>query len=86
MFMRDTLIPVSYDNDRPTVLASDLHKFLGVETRYNDWFSRMCEYGFTEGQDYYSFLSNRSDGLPGRQKRDAQLTIDMAKEICMVAV
>lgn len=81
--MKD-LIPISYDSDRPTVLASDLHDFLEIETRYNDWFPRMCEYGFTEGQDYYSFLSNRSDGLPGRQKRDAQLTIDMAKEICMI--
>lgn len=81
--MKD-LIPISYDNDRPTVLASDLHDFLEVQTAFKDWFPRMCEYGFTDGQDYCSFLSVRSDGLPGRQKRDAQLTIDMAKEICMI--
>lgn len=81
--MKD-LIPISYDNDRPTVLASDLHDFLEVQTAFKDWFPRMCEYGFTENQDYCSFLSVRSDGLPGRQKRDAQLTIDMAKEICMI--
>ena len=26
------LIPISYENDRPTVLARDLHSFLEVET------------------------------------------------------
>ena len=81
--MKD-LIPINYDSDRPTVLASNLHDFLEVQTAFKDWFPRMCEYGFTDGQDYCSFLSVRSDGLPGRQKRDAQLTIDMAKEICML--
>ena len=45
---------------------------------------QMCEYGFWEGIDYYSFLSNRSDGRPGKPKQDAQLTISMAKEICML--
>lgn len=82
--MSTEMIKVSYENDRPTVLASDLHDFLEVQTAFKDWFPRMCEYGFTDGQDYCSFLSVRSDGLPGRQKRDAQLTIEMAKEICML--
>jgi anti-repressor protein len=78
------LIQVNYDNDRPTVLARDLHEFLEVKTAFKDWFPRMCEYGFSEGIDYCSFLSNRSDGLPGKPKQDAQLTIEMAKEICML--
>ena len=82
--MSTEMIKVSYENDRPTVLASDLHDFLEVQTAFKDWFPRMCDYGFTDGQDYCSFLSVRSDGLPGRQKRDAQLTIEMAKEICML--
>lgn len=78
------LIKVTYDNDRPAVSARDLHDFLEVGARYNDWFPRMCEYGFTEGEDYYSFLSNRVDGLSGKPRQDAVLTIDMAKEICMI--
>ena len=82
--MSTEMIKVSYENDQPTVLASDLHDFLEVQTAFKDWFPRMCEYGFTDGQDYCSFLSVRSDGLPGRQKRDAQLSIEMAKEICML--
>lgn len=80
-----TLIPVSYDNpERPTVSGRELHEFLEVTTRYNDWFNRMTEYGFTEGEDYYSFLSNRSDGLAGKPRTDHQLTIQMAKELCMI--
>lgn len=51
------LIKVNYDSDRPTVSGRELHEFLEVNTRYNDWFSRMTEYGFSEGADFYSFLS-----------------------------
>lgn len=80
-----SLISVSYDNpERPTVSGRELHEFLEVTTRYNDWFNRMTEYGFTEGEDYYSFLSNRSDGLAGKPRTDHQLTIPMAKELCMI--
>lgn len=75
------LIQVNYDNDRPTVLARDLHEFLEVKTAFKDWFPRMCEYGFSEGTDFSSFLSESSGGRPAQ---DAQLTIEMAKEICMM--
>lgn len=76
------LIKINYDNDRQTVGGRMLHGFLGVETRYNDWFARMVEYGFTEGIDFYSFLSKTQEG--GRPSTDHQLTIEMAKEICML--
>lgn len=75
------LIRIDYQSDRPTVLASDLHNFLEVETPMNKWFPRMCEYGFTEGQDFQTFLSESTGGRPAQ---DAQLTIDMAKELCMI--
>lgn len=79
------LIKVDYENsERPTVLGRDLHDALGINTKYADWFPRMCEYGFSEGTDYCSFLRNRSDGLPGRGLTDHQITIEMAKEICMI--
>ncbi len=74
------IIRVNYDRERPTVLGRELHDMLGVETRYNDWFRRMCEYGFTENVDFYSILSKTS----GRPSTDHQLTIPMAKEICML--
>lgn len=75
------LIKIIYDNDRPTVSARELHEFLEVKTAYKDWFPRMCEYGFSEGIDFCSFLSESTGGRPAQ---DAQLTIDMAKEICML--
>lgn len=78
------LITVNYDNEQPTVSARELHEFLEVETPFNKWFPRMCEYGFEEGESYRTFLSNRSDGLPGKPRQDAEITLDMAKELCML--
>lgn len=79
------LIKITYDNDRPTVSARELHEFLEVETPYHKWFPRMCEYGFTENQDFSvtDIFVHNSAGGPQSMK-DAQLTIDMAKEICML--
>lgn len=78
------MINVNYNSEQPTVLGRDLHKALEVKTAYKDWFPRMCEYGFAEGADYSSFLSDRSDGRAGKPRTDHQLTIPMAKEICMI--
>lgn len=76
------LIKINYETaDCPTVMGRELHEALGVETRYNDWFKRMCEYGFNENEDFYSFLSKTPEG--GRPSTDHQLTIPMAKEIIM---
>jgi anti-repressor protein len=78
------LIRIDYGHENPTVSGRELHAALKIETRYNDWFPRMCAYGFLEGKDYYSFLSNRSDGLPGKQATDHTLSIPMAKELCIL--
>lgn len=78
----DELIRINFDSDCPTVSGRELHAALGIETRYNDWFKRMCDYGFDEGTDFYSFLSKTSEG--GRPATDHQLTIDMAKQLCMI--
>ena len=75
------IINITMNNDRPTVSARELHEFLEVRTAFKDWFPRMCEYGFTEGTDFCSFLSESTGGRPAQ---DAQLTIEMAKELCMI--
>lgn len=82
-----TLIPISYDNpERPTVSGRELHEFLKIETPYAKWFGRMTEYGFTDGEDYAEVLDkivqNPREG--GRPAIDHQLTIPMAKELCMI--
>lgn len=78
--MKD-LIKVNYDNDRPLVSARELYEFLEPKSRYNDWFDRMCEYGFSENIDFYSEKSKSSGGRPAINH---QLSIEMAKEICML--
>ena len=75
------LIKVTYDSERPTISGRDLHVALEVETPYHKWFPRMCEYGFTENSDFWTFLSESTGGRPST---DHQLTLDMAKEICML--
>lgn len=75
------LITVNYESDRPTVLGRDLHAMLEVATVYPNWFKRMCEYGFDEGKDFIPHLAESTGGRPAENH---QITIDMAKEICML--
>lgn len=75
------LIKIDYSKERPTISGRELHEALEVKTAYKDWFPRMCEYGFVEGTDFSSFLSESTGGRPAT---DHQLTIPMAKEICML--
>lgn len=76
------LIKISYENaEHPTVSGRELHKALEVETPYHKWFPRMCEYGFSELEDFWTKMSESTGGRPST---DHQLTIPMAKEICML--
>ena len=81
------LIQIHYDNaDRPTVSGRELHEALGVETPYTTWIKRMCEYGFSENVDFATCFPNlESENQHGGQNKiDHQLTIPMAKELCML--
>lgn len=85
----NNLIPINYDNpERPTVSGRELHDFLEVGADYRHWFPRMCEYGFTEGEDFNSVKIDRVQNEGGRMVSrtidDHQLTIPMAKELCMI--
>ena len=84
----EELVKVTYDNDRPVVSARELHDFLEVKTAYKDWFPRMCSYGFFEGVDFNPLKIERvqieGKRTVNREIDDAALTIDMAKEICML--
>lgn len=81
------IIKINYDNnEQPTVTGRELHEALGVNSNYTTWFNRMCEYGFTENTDFVTCFPNlESENQHGGQnKTDHQLTIPMAKEICMI--
>ena len=80
------LIKINYENaDRPTVMGRELHEVLEVKTKYADWFKRMCEYGFAENTDFVA-ISQKRETAQGNETtyNDHQLTIEMAKEICMI--
>lgn len=79
------LININYNTDKPTVSGRELHEALEIETPYHKWFPRMCEYGFTENEDYSVtdiFVPNSNGGK--QTQINHQLTIPMAKEICML--
>ena len=75
------IIRIDYENENPTVSGRELHAVLGVATQYKDWFPRMCEYGFIEGRDFSSILSESTGGRPST---DHALSVPMAKELCML--
>ena len=76
------LLKVNYDNDRITLSARELHKFLGVTERFGNWFERMNQYGFQESIDY---LGRKVFNTQAHQElQDYEITLDMAKEIAMI--
>jgi phage anti-repressor protein len=81
------LISINYDEERPTVSGRELHAFLEVETRYDMWIKRMCDYGFVENRDYILVDQNCATNNPKNPsiiRADHALTIPMAKELCML--
>lgn len=80
------LIEVTYDSGKPTVSGRKLHEALGIKTKYADWFKRMCEYGFSEGNDFKTCFSNlgSENQHGGQNKIDHIISLDMAKELCMI--
>lgn len=69
------------ENGEQLVSGRELHEFLEVGTPYDKWFPRTCEYGFSEGTDFSTFLSESTGGRP---KANHAMTLDMAKEISMI--
>lgn len=74
---------IKVNTDTQTVSARELHEKLNIGTAFKDWFPRMCEYGFIEGVDFCSKLSETS-AKGGRPAKDADISVDMAKQICMI--
>lgn len=72
----------------PTVSARELHEFMKVGSKFNDWITRRIEkYGYDEGVDFIvvtgpSILSN-GEFNPNPPK-EYHLTLDMAKGLAMV--
>lgn len=79
------LLKVNYDTEQPTVSARELHSRLNIGTKFATWFQRMAEYGFSENDDYKTCFPNLgSENHGGQNMLDYQISVDMAKQICMI--
>jgi phage anti-repressor protein len=60
-----------------------LHKELSVASYHKDWIRRRIDgYGFEEGTDYFTKQCSTLSG--GSKRKDYLITLDMAKELCML--
>lgn len=78
------LVSVS-DNGKMLVSGRMLHEFLEIGRDFTNWIKQMLEYGFEEEGDYFVYSPKlASKGRGGHNKKEYALTLDMAKEICMI--
>ena len=76
------LIKITEKKGQQLVSARELHEFLEVNSRFNDWIgNRIRKYEFEEGNDYTKILVQC---IRGQNEYDYAITIDMAKELSMV--
>ena len=79
-----TPAPIKINEESGTVSARELHEALGVESNFTTWFNRMLEYGFDENEYEKCFPKMESGTNGGQNMVDYNISIDMAKEICMI--
>lgn len=81
-------IAIIEQNGTQLIDARELHRRLGVQTKFTNWFPRRVEeYRFDEGKDYFTenqLLPKNGQKVSHRPRTEYFLTIDMAKEIAMV--
>lgn len=65
---------------KTTVRGRELHAKLEIKSKYTTWMKRMIAYGFDHGKDFFPIVEKITRGRP---RHDHELTIEMAKSICM---
>ena len=81
--MSKNLIKITTNEDGiQLVSAKELHAGLGVKSKFADWIkNRINKYSFEEYEDYTTLSKNLENG---GKETDYIITLDMAKELCMV--
>ena len=74
---------IKIDNDNK-VSGRELHEFLDVGRDFTTWMKQMIGYGFNEHADFEVYTQSGENPSGGRPSVDYRMTIDMAKEICML--
>lgn len=75
---------IEYDG-KQAVNARELHEKLGNKKQFANWIQlRIEQYGFVENQDFQVFNQKVKNSNGGRSRKEYALSLDMAKELCMV--
>ena len=88
--MKELIKVTTNDKGQQLVSARELHEKLileeGKTERFSQWFNRHLQYGFEENVDYVVCKKIYAANQYGGEKEliDYAITIDMAKEICML--
>lgn len=83
------ILKVNYETEQPTVSARDLYEKVGTTERFSSWFERQLQFGFEQNKDYSNPQKVLRVQIEGnrevqREVEDYDLTIEMAKEVCMI--
>lgn len=79
------LIKVEERDGKQAINARELHQKLGSKYQFANWIQERIEkYGFVENQDYEVFKENLKNSKGGRPSKEYALSLDMAKELCMI--
>jgi phage anti-repressor protein len=85
LFMNELIKITTNSQGGDVVSARELHQFLEVQTKFNDWINRMFEYGLTENIDYVAITQKRVTAQGNETTfTDYALTIDCVKHISML--
>lgn len=82
------LIKITVKNDQQLVSARDLYHGLELKIRFSLWVSKNF-HEFEEGEDFTSVSRDtevkNNGGIQIRELQDYALTLDMAKQLCMMS-
>lgn len=88
MLKETELINVTVKDDKQLVSARELYKRLELKIRFSLWVSKNFK-EFIEGEDFTSVSVDtevqNNGGIQVRELKDYALTIDMAKQLCMMS-
>lgn len=83
--MNNELIKVTVKNDQQLVSARDLYKGLGIKRRFSAWWEQNSN-DFKENSDFQRVLiSTPRENRGSIELQDYALTIDMAKQLCLLS-
>lgn len=82
----EELIKVFNNGNKELVSARELHEYLRVTERFQQWFDkRVDKYEFLENEDFTSVKTFTLVNQGARRElQDYAITLDMAKELCLV--